>query len=413
MKIKDVKIKPIDDKELQHVKPALQIEVELEYIVSQEMLLNIYGDIIVDKKIIAPIKISEIPDSELNPKIEDGEKFAPTNITIKEYVELDRELVDYIERSRDSNPERNVTFNFKLTASYLENAVVLSYVAELSTSILNQGTSKIIDNIIGRGYTLNERDISLLVYAHPSQSPYHQDRPNLNLMSTSGTGYMYIAHKSITRRCETTIPSSEWIYNYAPKLGIGNFLVLEIPLKFPDNNNKLNDDTLKALKNVWILISTAEKSFLDMNPQGVISTCRQAVESLSKFMADRYKDKHQLTDWQKDTMEKIIRLSGKRLGDLKSLNKEYNNKQPKENPKGMEDKDKQEKDADNKDNSSNKSGWLGIFGFLSFMSHDQTQNDGTVHSLILPDSYDAEAALFFTKVFVKFVAEILYKDNEK
>ncbi len=130
-------------------------------------------------------------------------------------------------------------------------------------------------------------------------------------------------------------------------------------------------------------------------------------------MVDRYKDKHQLTDWQKDTMEKIIRLSGKSLGDLKSLNKEYNNKQPKENPKGMEDKDKQGKDADNKDNTSNKSGWSGIFGFLSFMSHDQTQNDGTVHSLILPDSYDAEAALFFTKVFVKFVAEILYKDNEK
>ncbi|MGE9810300.1 hypothetical protein ACLIKE_03035 [Ferroplasma acidiphilum] len=323
----------------------------MEYIASQEILLNIYGDIIVDKKILASIKINKIPNSELKPQIEDGKKFALTNITLNGYIELDKELVDHIERSRDSNPESDVIFNVKLTASHLENKAVLSYVTELSISILNQNTSKIIRGM-RREYTPS--DISLLVYAYPNPtSTYNQGRSNLNLISTSGTGNGYIAHKSITMELQCKIPSSKWVNNYAPKLGIGNFLILEIPFYKNSDNNAINE----ALK----LIGEAEKAYRAWDADTVLLRCRKAVELLGNAIN---KDSGA---WKK--FHRIVAESDK-----------------------------------------------GLFGFLSLGEHPLPRKKGSDNEAkpveikdLNPEAkqYDAEAALYFTKILVKYTAELL------
>ncbi len=354
MEIKNVEIKPVDDNEPQHIKPTLHVEVELEYGASQETLLDIYGDIIVDKKILASIKINEIPDSELKPKIEEGKKFAPTKLTINGYIELDRELVDYIERSRDSNPERDVILNVKLTASYLENKAVLSYVTELAPSLLNQDPLKIIGSMYSK-YVSN--DFSLLAYAYPyPPSSYHQGRSNLNLISASGTGNGYIAHKSLTRELQCKIPSSKWVNNYAPKLGIGNFLILEIPFYKNSDNNTINE----ALK----LIGEAEKDYRAWNSKTVLFKCRDAVELLGNTI-----------NKNSDAWKKFHRI--------------------------VEESDR------------------GLFGFLSLGGHTLPRNKGggnEAKQLEIKDlnpevkQYDAEAALYFTKILVKYTAELLKGD---
>jgi len=331
-----------------HLKPTLRVEIEISDITYQETIFGAYGDLRIDNTILSQIKIEEYKNKSDVNKLPKSETIH--SVVLRGYAELDKESLDFIKKSRYTAKNENVDFDISLGASVLEKS------------------------------------------------------PQGNIISY----YKYSPHP-----IPYTIPSSDWAHNYAPKLGMGEFLVLEIPLKFPDANNKLKKNAEKELQNVLTLISNAEKSFYNMVPLGVISNCRQAVESLSTFMVNKeFKNKDQLTDWQKDAMEKIIRLSGKYLGDLKHLNRSYNNKKSKENPKGIEENDKQNKDADSNDKV--KSGYVGIFGFLSFMSHDQTQNkDDDVHSLIPLDGYDAEAALFFTKVFVKFVAEILYKEGQK
>jgi len=434
MEIKNVEIKPMYDVDIpHHLKPTLRVCVEILYTYSQEMVLDIYGNLCINGTILSPIKIDnygENGEEKLVPAFPSEVKtdINDTLIRLKGYAELDKESIDFIEKSRSVDKNKNVNFSVSLTVSYLENRALTSYVVGYkldendNKSIFKKYKQDIIQNIksqyMSTPYEIQETDISFLLYTRPiNGKDYRSKRDNLHLISGNydkGKGE-YIAHNRITRSFPCTIKLSDWVNDYAPKLGIGEFLILEVPIKFPDSNNKLEDNAETELKNALTLMSNAEKAFYNMDPPSVISNCRQAVEGLSIFMVNKkFKNKDQLTDWQNDAMEKIIRLSGKYLGNLKSFNKKYNDKQQKENLNGMEGKDKQDKDIDSKDNNSKiKSGWVGIFGFLSFMSHDQTQNDGTVHSLILPDRYDAEAALFFTKVFLKFVAELMYNEDKK
>lgn len=172
-------------------------------------------------------------------------------------------------------------------------------------------------------------------------------------------------------------------------------MILEISIGLPGTNSKLKTNAAKALNNALDLVSEAEKDFMSMEPGGVMFYCRRSVEDLSDFIFKLYKNNS--TD---DNMQKIIKLSGRNLKYLKN-----NDKQSKENLNDMKSTDKKEKV---------KSGHVGIFGFLSYFHHDQAQNqDDTEDHLVLPDRYDAEAALFFTKVFVKFVAELLHKEGKK
>lgn len=350
MEIKIVEIKAMDDVELpHHLKPTLKFVFELSGVNHQEMILSVYGELLINNTILSRIEIEDYKE------ISNGNKFNKAEMThsviLRGYTELSKESLDLIKKSRYRAKNQNVDFNIFFIASVLEKGPEGGIIS------------------------------------------HYRYSPSL---------------------IEYTIPSSDWTHDYAPKLGIGEFLILEVPLKFPESNNKLESNAETELKNALTLISNAEKAFRNMEPDGVIFNCRKAVENLSNFVIQSYKNKNQLTDWQKDTLQKIIRISGKSIRDLDKIKGMHNYKNQKENSNVIEEKDKQGQDTDCEESDIKAlSGWLGIFGFLSFMSHDQTQNKGAVHSLIVPDGYDAEAALFFTKVFVKFVAEVLYNDNEK
>ena len=208
---------------------------------------------------------------------------------------------------------------------------------------------------MGRDYVPDDRDISLLIYAIPDRSSsYNQNRTNLNLISTSGTGNGYIAHKSISKNCNITIPSSKWCYNYAPKLGIGNFLVLEIPFGQRTDEKEIN----KALK----LISNAEKSYLNWDVAGVFTNCRTAIELLRNKIKRKFPNS--------DKYMKLHRL----VDDIK-----FNNKMQR----------------------------TGLYSFLSLAGH--TDDDGVLNPEV--NQCDAEVALYFTKILVKYMADMLMNRN--
>lgn len=350
MKINNVKIKTIPENEMQHIKPTLKIEIEVEYIRSQEMILEIKGNLIINNKLLSSIIVEEPPEAELKPTgyTAENTQIPPTVVPLKGYIELDKEIINYIEKSRSANTKKDVIFDISLTVSYLKNKAIISYVIEypLNSTIFTQQQRESISKHLEGRYIYNQNDISFLLYAYPYNNMYMQARSNLNLISADGsTGY--IVHNVITKKCQCEISSSDWIHDYAPKLGIGSFLVLEIPF-----DKKSEDYTI--IKSALDFISQAENEYRAWNIEGVLVNCRKAVEKLKNAVVTKFPEGD---EW--DKFRRIV-----------------------------------------------ENGPNGLFGFLSFGIHE-SNDTGEDHKNRKLTQYDAETALYFTKILVEYAANIL------
>ena len=296
MAIKKVKIKPIDDNDKPgQLKPALKIEFEISDLEpsgqessGQELsviVIDAYGDLCINDTIISKIfryNVS-VKDKPAGQDYSKGQSFL-----VQGYAELDKESLDFIEKSRDSDEYKDVNFSASVTISFLF-------------------------------------------------------RTNAGLL----VGYRQMTHELPHE--STTIKASDWVNKFSPKLGIGNFMVLEIPFcKNSDND---------IIKVALYLLGEAEKAYRAWDATSVLVKCRQVVEKL--------KDKVHNSTLNGDEKEKFDRLV--------------------------------------------MQGRNGIFGFLSFGVHEDTNNgDDYAHRIVTQQ--DAEAALYFTKILVKYTADLLNRN---
>ncbi len=199
MKIEDVTIMPMHDGDPHHLKPTLRVYVKISYTYSQEIILGVYGDLSINNTIVSPIKIDnygENGETSLIPTFPGGGNTHLNDVTIglKGYAELDKESIDFIEKSRYTAEKKDVNFYASLTVSYLENKALTSYVVEYrlddkdDKSIFKQYKQDIIQNIknqyIDTPYKIQESDISFLLYAFPTKGKdYCSKRDNIHLIS--------------------------------------------------------------------------------------------------------------------------------------------------------------------------------------------------------------------------------------
>lgn len=165
--------------------------------------IDVYGNLCIDKYLLSKICIYKICVKKSSQKIIGVENKNCSSI-VKGYAELDKESLNFIEKIRDKDNKKDVKFTVSLNISYLEK----SY----------------------KGYII---------------------------------GYERITRNALQEKA--TIKSSDWVHDYAPKFGIGNFMILEIPIDLLGNNIKLKTNAATALNNALYLVSKAEKEFMSMD----------------------------------------------------------------------------------------------------------------------------------------------------
>lgn len=269
MEIKNVKPKPYEESVL----PSIILEVEISYVKYQEAIIGVNGWLETDDgKIIVSINEYIYEGPKIN---EIGAKGSRFDSMFREEIYKTRiialiseQTLDYIEKRRMADEKGDVKLNLCLNVKYLQSNALIS-------------PSFLIDpQKIG----LNYKSGKIVTYAYdPNFSSSDADR-----WIISGRGSpIFLEEREQLLKKDIRIPSSDWVHDYAPKLGIGEYFVIEIPKKE------------KVIKEAWNYVKEAEKCFRTWDTKGVFANCREVGKLLNNTISNKFKNSPAIKKWKR------------------------------------------------------------------------------------------------------------------
>ena len=268
MRIEKITHNPYD----KSVLPSIVFEIEIEHKKYQEAIIGVYGWLETDDgKIVASInEIIEKPKatelgargSYLDEDSKDKEEIYKTKII----AQLTKQALDYIEKRRGADRKKNVNFILNLIIKYIHSRAVISpsYLIDPKDIGLNK-----IQVSTSRGEEKGE----IIVYA--SDDEFCTSHTNRWIISGDG-GPVFLEVKEQLLKKDVTISSVDWIYDYVPKFGMGEYFIIEIP------------KGEKIIKEAWDYVEKAEKCFREWYIEGVCDNCREAGVVLNKKMKKEF-----------------------------------------------------------------------------------------------------------------------------
>lgn len=241
----EIKIKEIQiDK--QAIVPTLTIGVRLEFDYYIESPISITGRLLTNNKVVA-----QLNEYQLNTDCEFGLKILSRNEKDKLYRErsfkvyftqltaiLTNKTIEYIENQREKSPEKSVNFSIEFIVKNIE---------------IPAGPQKITDDV-----------------------------------------FLNVKIKRYSKNLE--IKQSDWIKNYAPYLGIGNFLLLE--LEIPEKE-KVSEGWIELYERLYLRLNEMEHSLQNGDWQKTLNVARQFFENL-KFDSKKFKKHREFKDELKE-----------------------------------------------------------------------------------------------------------------
>jgi hypothetical protein len=258
------------------IRPGISFDVEITHTKYQEAIVDISGWLETDDgKIIAELKedVSESSSSyEIGAKGSIFDKqFKDEIYKTKLVALLDKRALSYIEEERMENKKHDVILVLNLNIKSIDSRAVISYVHELKSNAVITHTNTI--PTLGTDSGKSTRDWYFLVYAYDSD--YTSTNSSRWILSGNG-GAPFLAVSMQQLKKEITIPSSDWIYDYAPKLGLGEYFIVEIP----------KED--KVIEEAWNLIERAEEAFRRWDTKGVYANCREVGHLLDGIVKEKF-----------------------------------------------------------------------------------------------------------------------------
>jgi len=137
---------------------------------------------------------------------------------------LSNEALNHIDNVRDKNRKKDVVFKLRLRVR----------------TLISQARIPPLHLVGPKEHTLapfREKDESILTYKY--EHDYHPPVENLWVISGGGTpGPIFLEVRDVYQEIPKTIASSDWVNDFAPQLGIGRFITIELPLPSPVAINK-------------------------------------------------------------------------------------------------------------------------------------------------------------------------------
>jgi len=266
MEIKVNSVKPYEKAAL----PTLQFDVEVEYNKFERVILGISGYLKSDDgKILSTLnEVSLQEGGETSSLL--GILGARGSYRDKEFEEhisnrflliaiLDKATLDYIEKRRLSDVKRRVILNLELHVTFLVSEALISH--------LHLTNEKVILPSNREGYRV------VFAYSPDYASQYN----NLWVLSASGgPSFLHVEKRVKTVRIE--IPETDWIYDFVPKLGLGEYFIVEIP--------RGGD----IVKDAWSYVEKAEEAFRRWDSKSVYAYCREAGKLLDRVVKERFSE---------------------------------------------------------------------------------------------------------------------------
>lgn len=262
-----------------YVKPALKFIISIKYIQTQEAITSIKGTLELKDKLTETVE-AELSANQFNLQALRfiGERHAETEIEATMVFVIDNMTLDIIERNRKGNPKGDVEYSLSVKVTYARNLAQMSYVVQVP--LKDTPFPVPAQNNIASTFGVQVNQVSLLFYAY-QHDKYWQNTPNLVLLSSNSIQegqphFGYLDFLTSTNTMKGRITSSDWIQDYAPVLGLGEYFIVEIPTGE------------KVLKEAWSLLTKAEESYRRWDVAGVMSSCRLVGQNLDALMRQTF-----------------------------------------------------------------------------------------------------------------------------
>ena len=270
--------------------PTIQFETTIEYKGGDETIVNINGWL-EDKNNVKISHISEyfVFNSNEN-KLSARGSWADRNKKDENYrtrlvAELNDKTLTFIENNRKQNKKGDVNLKVTLDITSISSNANVAHVYRLKPSDIEIPIQQ-IQTSSGR-----TKEFEILCVAYDSE--YSTDKNNGWFLSgAGGPEYLNVMKQKI--EYEFRIPSTDWIYEYAPKLGLGEQYIIQIPKG--DN----------VLVEAWNYVDQAESSYRNWNTKGVYANCRECGKLLDNKIKEKFGSKFLLI--KKDGVEFILDL---------------------------------------------------------------------------------------------------------
>jgi len=212
------------------LEPALEFPLTLSYN-SLEVPLSINGLLVAeDGKVLA--QLSELSDLKKRGSKEigkiaargthkDRELSEPNEHMVSLMAPLSKGALNHIDNLRDRNKKGDVVFKLILKVRTLNSISLISPLHEVSPGEIGPPLREPLENL-GKH--------SLITYGY--ERDYYPKVGNLWLIS-GDNGPIFLLMNDIQYEIPKTIYASNWIHDFAPQLGIGRFVVAELPIPSP------------------------------------------------------------------------------------------------------------------------------------------------------------------------------------
>lgn len=266
-----MKIEEIDPKAYERsINPGIIFKVSISFTTYQEAITNVRGWLETDdQKILAEIN-EEVTESE------DADNIGARGSAIDSQFKLghkekslvaflDKRALTHIETRRMQNKKGSVKLTLDLRVKSIVTSAVICPVYGVSPSALG-----ITPIEIATGHGKSNGWIAL---AYASGPDYSSADGNRWILSGSGSPlFLTISEQNLKGHVEITI--ADWLQDFAPKLGLGEYFIVEIPAGE------------KTIKKAWDYLEQAEECYRHWDVDGAFAKCRDAGRSLDTKMKE-------------------------------------------------------------------------------------------------------------------------------
>ena len=280
MYLKKVIPKPFEDS----IPPGISFEIETTHIKFQEAIIGIEGCLASDDgKILAKVVevVSKQPRSgEIGAResIHDPQ-FKETVYNSTLIAPLEKKALNYIEERRMDNEKRDVFFTLRLNIRTIESRAKISHLHEIDPRSI---TTRPVE--VTRHSGVKTR-ANLIAYVHDPD--FYSERRNRWVISgNNGQVFLNILSQS-REKVGIRIPSTDWIHDYAPKLELGEYFIVEIP------------KGEKVIKKAWGYIEKAEECYRQWDTKGAYAHCREVGKVLNEAIKGKLKNNPIIKKWKR------------------------------------------------------------------------------------------------------------------
>lgn len=186
---------------------------------------------------------------------------------------LDTKGLEHIEKRRMAERKNDVTFVLNLNVSYIKSK--MDFAESRLVSPENVGCQNINVSV----------DRAPAMFFVKTNSVNFSQFMKINIMTSTDAEYFEV-HEDILSK-NRIISSSDWINDFAPKLGLGEYFIVEIP-----RGNRI-------IEKAWVYVDKAEKAFKSWNSKEVYANCRDAGKLLDNEIKSKFENDPKIKKWKR------------------------------------------------------------------------------------------------------------------